>query len=133
MGNSKKEINIIVQVILGLFIARHIMAIINSLMAFALLNDTFILCMNLLLSMLIILSFVLIMKQNKAGVYLFIALQLVSVIFNSMMDSDIITHLLVAIAMCGIMFLILQIRKDGLSAWKVIMNKKVNSDERTTV
>ena len=133
MENNKKEINIIVQIILGLIIARHAMSMINNIMVFSLLNDIFFLGVNLSLSVLVIISLSLIMMKKKSGVYLFVALQLVSIVFNSIMDSDPITHLLVALVMCGVMFLILQIRKDGISAWKVIMNKEVNSDERTTV
>ena len=133
MENNKKEINIIVQIILGLIIARHAMSMINNIMVFSMLNDIFFLCVNLSLSVLVIISLSLIMMKKKSGVYLFVALQLVSIVFNSIMDSDPITHLLVALVMCVVMFLILQIRKDGISAWKVIMNKEVNSDERTTV
>ena len=133
MENNKKEINIIVQIILGLIIARHAMSMINNIMVFSMLNDIFFLCVNLSLSVLVIISLSLIMMQKKSGVYLFVALQLVSIVFNSIMDSDPINHILVALVMCGVMFLILQIRKDGISAWKVIMNKEVNSDERTTV
>lgn len=133
MENNKKEINIIVQIILGLIIARHAMSMINNIMVFSMLNDIFFLCVNLSLSVLVIISLSLIMMKKKSGVYLFVALQLVSIVFNSIMDSDPITHLLVALVMCVVMFLILQIRKDGISAWKVIMNKEANSDERTTV
>ena len=133
MENNKKEINIIVQIILGLIIARHAMSMINNIMVFSMLNDIFFLCVNLSLSVLVIISLSLIMMKKKSGVYLFVALQLVSIVFNSIMDSDPINHILVALVMCGVMFLILQIRKDGISAWKVIMNKEVNSDERTTV
>ena len=133
MENNKKEINIIVQIILGLIIARHAMSMINNIMVFSLLNDIFFLGVNLSLSVLVIISLALIMMQKKSGVYLFVSLQLVSIVFNSIMDSDPITHLLVALVMCVVMFLILQIRKDGISAWKVIMNKEANSDERTTV
>ena len=133
MENNKKEINIIVQIILGLIIARHAMSMINNIMVFSMLNDIFFLCVNLSLSVLVIISLALIMMKKKSGVYLFVALQLVSIVFNSIMDSDPITHLLVALVMCVVMFLILQIRKDGISAWKVIMNKEANSDERTTV
>ena len=133
MENNKKEINIIVQIILGLIIARHAMSMINNIIVFSLLNDIFFLGVNLSLSVLVIISLALIMMQKKSGVYLFVALQLVSIVFNSIMDSDPINHILVALVMCGVMFLILQIRKDGISAWKVIMNKEGNSDERTTV
>ena len=133
MENNKKEINIIVQIILGLIIARHAMSMINNIMVFSMLNDIFFLCVNLSLSVLVIISLSLIMMKKKSGVYLFVSLQLVSIVFNSIMDSDPITHLLVALVMCVVMFLILQIRKDGISAWKVIMNKEANSDERTTV
>ena len=133
MENNKKEINIIVQIILGLIIARHAMSMINNIMVFSLLNDIFFLGVNLSLSVLVIISLSLIMMKKKSGVYLFVSLQLVSIVFNSIMDSDPITHLLVALVMCVVMFLILQIRKDGISAWKVIMNKEANSDERTTV
>ena len=109
------------------------MSMINNIMVFSLLNDIFFLGVNLSLSVLVIISLALIMMQKKNGVYLFVALQLVSIVFNTIMDSDPINHILVALVMCGVMFLILQIRKDGISAWKVIMNKEVNSDERTTV
>lgn len=109
------------------------MSMINNIMIFSMLNDIFFLCVNLSLSVLVIISLSLIMMKKKSGVYLFVALQLVSIVFNSIMDSDPITHLLVALVMCVVMFLILQIRKDGISAWKVIMNKEANSDERTTV
>ena len=133
MENNKKEINIIVQIILGLIIARHAMSMINNIMVFSMLNDIFFLCVNLSLSVLVIISLSLIMMKKMSGVYLFVALQLVSIVFNSIMDSDPINHILVALVMCVVMFLILQIRKDGISAWKVIMNKEANSDERTTV
>ena len=109
------------------------MSMINNIMVFSLLNDIFFLGVNLSLSVLVIISLALIMMQKKSGVYLFVALQLVSIVFNSIIDSDPINHILVALVMCGVMFLILQIRKDVISACKVIMNKEVNSDERTTV
>lgn len=109
------------------------MSMINNIIVFSLLNDIFFLGVNLSLSVLVIISLALIMMQKKSGVYLFVALQLVSIVFNSIIDSDPINHILVALVMCGVMFLILQIRKDGISAWKVIMNKEGNSDERTTV
>ena len=62
------------------------------------------------------------MKQ-KFGIYLFGGLQILSVTLNSIMNGDFFIHFGVAILMCGLLFLILQIREQGVSAWKIIMNK----------
>ena len=134
MGKIKKgEINIIIYVIFGLIIIRHAMAIFNNIMAFELMNDTFSLWLNIVLSILMITSLLLLMNKNKMGVYLFATLQLLSVVFNSIIDSDPLTHIIPAVFMCGLLFLVLQLRKNGISAWKLIMNKTDKSDERTTV
>lgn len=131
---KKGEINDIIYVIFVLSIIRHVMAIFNNIiMAFALMNDTFSLWFNILLSILMITSLLLIMNKKKMGVYLFVTLQLLSVVFNSIIDSDPLTHIIPAVFMCGLLFLVLQLRKNGISAWKVIMNKADKSDERTTV
>lgn len=130
---KRGEINIIIYVIFVLIIIRHAMAIINNIMAFALMNDTFSLWLNIVLSIFMITSLLLLMNKNKMGVYLFATLQLLSVVFNSIIDSDPLSHIIPAVFMCGLLFLVLQLRKNGVSAWKVIMNKTDKSDERTTV
>ena len=70
---KKGEINDIIYVIFVLGIIRNVMAIFsNIIMAFALMNDTFSLWFNILLSILMITSLLLIMNKKKMGVYLFL-------------------------------------------------------------
>lgn len=68
---------------------------------------------------------ILLLQKKSLGVYLFVTVQFISVSLHTMIDNDIALHTFVAFLTCGVMFLLLQIRTDGVSAWKVI-----TSDEK---
>lgn len=120
---NEKKISWIVTLILALIIVRHVIEIITNLIRLNMAEDSFTLIANILLSVGMITALAFILQKKKTGVYLFFCLQLLIAVFNSIIGGDAV-HLFVAILMCGIMYLILQIRENGVSAWKIIMGAK---------
>lgn len=122
---KKHEISLIVQIVLLLVIVRHGISIVTNLFSLAYLYDTLVPYFNIAMSIAMIYNMILLLQKKALGVYLFVAVQFISVPLHTMIDNDIALHTFVAFLMCGVMFLLLQIRTDGVSAWKVI-----TSDEK---
>ena len=125
---KKHEISLIVQIVLLLVIVRHGISIVTNLFSLAYLYDTLVPYFNIAMSIAMIYNMILLLQKKSLGVYLFVAVQYVSGTIHTIIDHDFFLHSFVAALMCGVMFLLLQIRKDGVSAWKVIMSKE-NKEE----
>ena len=129
---ENKKISWIVYLLLSLIILRHTTAIITNLINLRMYDDGTEIIMNIGLSLVMIAALVLMLRKNIWGIYLFVCIQVLSSVFNSIMKGDALIHFGVAALMCLIMFLLLQIRENGISAWKVITKNNCN-DERTTI
>ncbi len=122
---KKHEISLIVQIALLMVIVRHGISIVTNLFYLTYLYDTLAPYFNIAISSVMIYNMILLLQKKSLGVYLFVTVQFISVSLHTMIDNDIALHTFVAFLTCGVMFLLLQIRTDGVSAWKVI-----TSDEK---
>ena len=118
---EKKSISEIIQILLCLVIFRHVISIFQCFFAISYIPTESI--YSIVMSILMIAALVLILFKNKVGVYLFGATQIINVIGLTIINNNFIRHLIVALISCAILFLLLQIRKNGVSAWKVIFGK----------
>ena len=128
---KKHEISLIVQIVLLLVIVRHGISIVTNLFSLAYLYDTFVPYFNIVMSSVMIYNMILLLQKKALGVYLFVTVQFISVTLHTMIDNDPALHFFVATMMCGVMFLLLQIRADGVSAWKVIMSDKKKEEDQS--
>ena len=119
---KKHEISLIVQILLLMVIVRHGISIVMNLLYLFTLYDTLAPYFNIAMSSVMIYNMILLLQKKALGFYLFVTVQLISVSLRTMIDNDLAFHFLVAALMCGVMFLLLQIRTNGVSAWKVIMS-----------
>lgn len=120
---TKKEISDIIYFILCLVAFRHFMNILSSIITLsdAPMGSFY----NIVLGLLMIIALLLIAFKKKIGIYLFGIIQIANVIGQTIINvEDFGIHLFVALFMCALMFFILQIRKNGVSAWKVIFGKE---------
>ena len=129
---EKRDLSWIVYTLLILIIFRHIVEIIKNLINIPLAIDSSTIIMNICVGVVMIVSLALILNKKALGVYLFICLQLFSAVYNSFVTGDAFIHIGVAVFMCVFMFLILQIREKGVSAWSIIFKKKNKSILRET-
>ena len=120
---TKKEISEIIYIIICLVAFRHLMNIFSSIVTLSYTPmESF---YNIALGILMIIALLLIAFKKKIGVFLFGIIQIANVIGQAIISKeDFGIHLFVAFFMCAVMFLILQIRKNGVSAWKVIFGKE---------
>ena len=81
-------------------------------------------CLTLILSIIGIFSLCFILRAKKWALFLWIAYRLAAGIVNGFISSkfDFATNIIIAIANIGLMVLILQIKKNGASAWSVILS-----------
>lgn len=127
---KKHEISLIVQILLLMVIVRHGISIVMNLLYLFTLYDTLAPYFNIAMSSVMIYNMILLLQKKALGFYLFVTVQLISVSLRTMIDNDLAFHFLVAALMCGVMFLLLQIRTNGVSAWKVIMSNENKEEDQ---
>ena len=127
---KKNEISLIVQILLLMVIVRHGISIVMNLLYLFTLYDTLAPYFNIAMSSVMIYNMILLLQKKALGFYLFVTVQLISVSLRTMIDNDLAFHFLVAALMCGVMFLLLQIRTNGVSAWKVIMSDENKEEDQ---
>ena len=127
---KKHEISLIVQILLLMVIVRHGISIVMNLLYLFTLYDTLAPYFNIAMSSVMIYNMILLLQKKALGFYLFVTVQLISVSLHTMIDNDLAFHSLVAALMCGVMFLLLQIRTNGVSAWKVIMSDENKEEDQ---
>ena len=128
---KKNEISLIVQILLLMVIVRHGISIVMNLLYLFTLYDTLAPYFNIAMSSVMIYNMILLLQKKALGFYLFVTVQLISVSLRTMIDNDLAFHFLVAALMCGVMFLLLQIRTNGVSAWKVIMSDENKEEDQS--
>ena len=128
---KKHEISLIVQILLLMVIVRHGISIVMNLLYLFTLYDTLAPYFNIAMSSVMIYNMILLLQKKALGFYLFVTVQLISVSLRTMIDNDLAFHFLVAALMCGVMFLLLQIRTNGVSAWKVIMSDENKEEDQS--
>lgn len=89
-------------------------------------------CLTLILSIIGILSLCFILRAKKWALYLWIAYRLAAGMVNGFISSkyDLATNIIIAIANIGLMVLILQIKKNGASAWSVIFSNHSQTNNK---
>ena len=127
---KKHEISLIVQILLLMVIVRHGISIVMNLLYLFTLYDTLAPYFNIAMCSVMIYNMILLLQKKALGFYLFVTVQLISVSLRAMIDNDLAFHFLVAALMCGVMFLLLQIRTNGVSAWKVIMSDENKEEDQ---
>ena len=127
---KKHEISLIVQILLLMVIVRHGISIVMNLLYLFTLYDTLAPYFNIAMSSVMIYNMILLLQKKALGFYLFVTVQLISVSLRTMIDNDLAFHFLVAALMCGVMFLLLQIRTNGVSAWKVVMSDENKEEDQ---
>ena len=127
---KKHEISLIVQILLLMVIVRHGISIVMNLLYLFTLYNTLAPYFNIAMSSVMIYNMILLLQKKALGFYLFVTVQLISVSLRTMIDNDLAFHFLVAALMCGVMFLLLQIRTNGVSAWKVIMSDENKEEDQ---
>ena len=127
---KKHEISLIVQILLLMVIVRHGISVVMNLLYLFTLYDTLAPYFNIAMSSVMIYNMILLLQKKALGFYLFVTVQLISVSLHTMIDNDLAFHSLVAALMCGVMFLLLQIRTNGVSAWKVIMSDENKEEDQ---
>jgi hypothetical protein len=87
--------------------------------------DPLIGCMTLGLTVIGILSLIYILRAKKWALFLWIAYRLSGAFVNTyvIMNRDLSTNITIAIVNIILMLLLLQIKKNGVSAWSIIFNK----------
>lgn len=82
-------------------------------------------CLTLGLSIIGIVSLIYVLKAKKWALFMWIAYRLAAGIVNGFISSkfDFATNIIIAIANIVLMVLILQIKKNGVSAWSIIFKK----------
>ena len=128
---KKHEISLIVQILLLMVIVRHGISIVMNLLYLFTLYDTLAPYFNIAMSSVMIYNMILLLQKKALGFYLFVTVQLISVSLRTMIDNDLAFHFLVAALMCSVMFLLLQIRTNGVSAWKVIMSDENKEEDQS--
>ena len=127
---KKHEISLIVQILLLMVIVRHGISVVMNLLYLFTLYDTLAPYFNIAMSSVMIYNMILLLQKKALGFYLFVTVQLISVSLHTMIDNDLAFHSLVAALMCGVIFLLLQIRTNGVSAWKVIMSDENKEEDQ---
>ena len=83
-------------------------------------------CLSLGVTLIGLVSLFFILQAKKWALFLWMGYRLSAGIINGIISSkyDFATNIIIAIANIGLMVLILQIKKNGVSAWSVIFNKQ---------
>ncbi len=135
MEHKKGDINIIVKVVLLLFAFRHAVNIANNIILLNTpeyttyqgielkINDHTACTYNLLLSVVFIIVMIMVMKRKRKGVIAFFVLQAINTLLQiSGSPSRTAEHLGAVIVSCLMFWLIMLIRKDGVSAMKMCLH-----------
>lgn len=87
--------------------------------------------LTLILSITGMVSLFFILQAKKWALFLWIAYRLAGGIVNGLINTkfDIATNIIIALVNIGLMLLILQIKKNGVSAWSLIFRKKVSKTD----
>ena len=82
-------------------------------------------CLTLVLSIIGIISLCFILRAKKWALFMWITYRLAAGVVNGFISSkfDFATNIIIAIANIGLMVLVLQIKKNGVSAWSIIFKK----------
>lgn len=82
-------------------------------------------CLTLALSIIGIVSLFFILRAKKWALFMWMAYRLAAGIVNGLISTkfDFATNIFIAIANIGLMVLVLQIKKNGVSAWSLIFKK----------
>ena len=82
-------------------------------------------CLTLFLSIIGMISLFFILRAKKWALFLWIAYRLAAGIVNGLINTkfDFATNIVIAIANIGLMVLVLQIKKNGISAWSLIFKR----------
>ena len=88
-------------------------------------------CLTLSLTIIGLVSLCYILQAKRWALFLWIAYCLSSGIINGYlsMNHDYVTYILIAIITIALMILVLQIKKDGISAWSIIFKKQKNDNK----
>ncbi|MBP9990840.1 MAG: hypothetical protein KBT45_05365 [Bacteroidales bacterium] len=88
---------------------------------------------TLVLSIVGMVSLFFILQAKKWALFLWIAYRLAGAVVNSLINTkfDFATNVIVALVNIGIMLLILQLKKNGVSAWSLIFKKKASKIDDT--
>lgn len=86
-------------------------------------------CLTIALSIVGIISLYYLLQAKKWALFLWIAYRISGAIVNGFINSnyDFATHIIIAVVNILFMLLILQIRKNGVSAWSIIFKKNDTS------
>ena len=89
-------------------------------------------CLTLCITLIGLVSLFFILQAKKWALFLWMGYRLSAGIVNGFISSkyDLATNIIIAIANIGLMVLVLQIKKNGVSAWSVIFNKQKPSVKR---
>lgn len=118
----KKELSSIVILVLSLIIIRHITNIMTMINSYSLIGFD-IAITSVILSIIMITCIVFILKLKKWAVMVFFFLQgIVSVIYTDLGYREMPDAFLPAVFYCAVLYGLLQIKKNGISGWNLIMN-----------
>lgn len=126
----KKELNNLLCGILIFYIASNVLHFF-VLMVQAALTPSFANIWNLITTVAIVIVLAMILYHHKAGVYGFFAFQLIAGIVLDIHDGYSFIHFAVSIAWCIFLLLILQLQKNGVSAWNTIMHPDEYYDDES--
>jgi len=86
---------------------------------------------TLVLSLVGMVSLFFILRAKKWALFLWIAYRLAGGVVNGLINTkfDFATNIIIALVNIGLMLLILQIKKNGVSAWSLIFKKKVSKTD----
>lgn len=120
--NSK--LNIYLEFFIYLVIIRHIIAlftaIIQILMTISELGSIIAIMWNIILNIVMIITLLYLLKVKRWALYFFGGIQLANIIFQWLVfDKDLVVLSIVAIILCVVMSLLLCIKKNGVSAWRM--------------
>lgn len=121
-GAQTRDLNIFLKLAIGLAIVRSAFGVFQGFMMAAILysyGNANALVFSGFLSLGLIVCLLLTLRMQKTGVFGFFVLQLLNglILSNAMAEG---THLLVAVLVCIVFALLLQLRAGGRSAWQVI-------------
>lgn len=141
MEQEKRKFNSIVIVVFVLVIVRHVMSIMTQLIKLMTpetieyqgqilqLGNHAIAIYNLLLSVVVIASMIMVLCKKIAGAYIFIVLQIINCICLSVMgENDTMVNVFVTAIMIGIFVGVLYLRKNEDSGWDILRNRESLED-----
>ena len=122
----KNNFNVVLTVFIWMVIVRHIISIISSIpLLIASISSDYIsilaLGWNIVLNISVIIILLYLLKEKRWSIYSFCGLQIINVVFQSIfLEGDFLNSLIIAITLCIIMAALLCLKKDGISAWKLL-------------